>query len=423
MTESTTQAALGRQLMARLDEAALHSRPGPGVTRLFCSDEHRGVLELIADWMRQAGLTPELDASGNLVGRNARAMAGEKTLIMGSHQDTVVEGGKYDGMLGIALPLQALQALEIDGTELPYGVEVVAFGDEEGTRFQSTLIGSRALAGSFDRASLDACDADGVTLGDALEAFGGSPADIPQLARKPESVIGFVEVHIEQGPVLEQRDQAVGVVTALTGIERHRLNVIGKAGHAGTTPMKGRRDALVGAAEMVVEADKILNATENFVGVVGKLEVRPNAVNVIPAEVTFTLELRSPSAEVREKGRKEILETCQRLAQARGLELLIEPTYQAEAVACAEWLIEALENACQACHEPAERLFSGAGHDGLAMNDLTDIGMLFVRCKDGLSHHPNEAISVEDAERATRVLMRFLTDLRQHRKPAARLEA
>lgn len=411
MPDSTTQAALGQQLMARLDEASRYSRPGPGVTRLFCSDEHREILALIADWMRQAGLTPELDAAGTLVGRNARAMAGEKTLILGSHQDTVVEGGKYDGMLGVAMPLQALQALKEAGTELPYGVEVVAFGDEEGTRFQSTLVGSRALAGSFDPASLEARDADGVTLGDALKAFGGNPEEIPQLARRPESVIGFVEVHIEQGPVLEQRDQAVGVVTALTGIERQRMIVTGKAGHAGTTPMPGRRDALVGAAEMVVEADRILNATQDFVGVVGKLEVRPNAVNVIPAEVSFTLELRSPFAEVREKGRKEILEACQRLAQARGLELSSEPTYQAEAVACAEWLIEALESACQACHEPAERMFSGAGHDGLAMHDLTDIGMLFVRCKDGLSHHPDEAISIEDADRATRVLMRFLTNL------------
>ncbi|MGR4066871.1 allantoate amidohydrolase [Billgrantia sp. C5P2] len=411
MTDSKTQTALGRDLMARLDEAARHSRPGPGVTRLFCSDEHRKVLELIADWMRQAGLTPELDASGNLVGRNARAMAGEKTLILGSHQDTVAEGGKYDGMLGIALPLQALQALKEVGIELPYGVEAVAFGDEEGTRFQSTLIGSRALAGTFDPVSLEARDADGVTLGEALKAFGGNPEAIPQLARKPEAVFGFVEVHIEQGPVLEQRDQAVGVVTALTGIERHRICVRGKAGHAGTTPMPGRRDALVGAAEMVVAADRILNATPDFVGVVGKLEVRPNAVNVIPAEVNFTLELRSPDTTVREQGRREILDSCQRLAQARGLELSSEPTYQAEAVACAEWLIETLEGACEECGEPAERMFSGAGHDGLAMHDLTDIGMLFVRCKDGLSHHPDEAISIEDADRATRVLMRFLTNL------------
>ncbi|MGC3874169.1 allantoate amidohydrolase [Halomonas sp. GXIMD04776] len=408
---TTPTPALGQALLDRLDEAARHSEPGSGVTRLFCSDEHRAVLEVIEAWMRQAGLAPELDASGTLVGRNEHARAGQKTLIMGSHQDTVVEGGKYDGMLGVALPLMALQALKEEGITLPYGIEVVAFGDEEGTRFQSTLIGSRALAGTFDPASLESRDADGVSLGEALKAFGGDPEAIPGLARDPGSMLGFVEVHIEQGPVLEQRDHAVGVVTALTGIERHRLNVTGKAGHAGTTPMPGRCDALVGAAEMIVEVDRVLNATDDFVGVVGKLDVRPNAVNVIPAEVEFTLELRSPDGEVRRRGREKVLAACQQLAQARGLEFDVESTYEAEAVNCADWLIEALENACRACKEPAERLFSGAGHDGLAMSELTDIGMLFVRCKDGLSHHPDEAISASDAEAAIRVLMRFLVEL------------
>jgi len=408
MNTANDAPSLGQTLMARLDEAATFSRSGPGVTRLFCSEEHRQVLEPIGNWMRQAGLEPSLDASGNLVGRNPRAIAGEKTLILGSHQDTVTEGGKYDGMLGVALPLVALQALKKQGVELPYGVEVVAFGDEEGTRFQSTLIGSRALAGTLDDESLAARDAEGISVAEAIQAFGGDPEAIPDLARRPEQVLGFVEVHIEQGPVLESRDHAVGVVTALTGIERQRVTVTGKAGHAGTTPMAGRRDALVGAAEMVVEADRLLHATDNFVGVVGKLEVRPNAVNVIPSEVTFTLELRSPDGETRARGREEILSAFRRLAEARGLEVSIERTYAAEAVACAEWLIEALEEACDGAGEPAERMFSGAGHDGLAMHDLADIGMLFVRCRDGLSHHPDEAITAEDAERATRVMMQFL---------------
>ncbi|MBY6206685.1 MULTISPECIES: allantoate amidohydrolase [Halomonas] len=403
--------ALGQQLLERLDAAAECSEPGPGVTRLFCSNEHRQVLEIIAEWMRRAGLTPQLDASGNLVGRCDKARAGARTLIMGSHQDTVVEGGKYDGMLGVALPLLALETLKQQGVELEYGVEVVAFGDEEGTRFQSTLIGSRALAGRFDPTSLEARDANGVSLGEALKAFGGDPEQIASLARDPETVLGFVEVHIEQGPVLEQRDHALGIVTALTGIERHRVTVGGKAGHAGTTPMPGRRDALVGAAEMIAEVDRILNATEDFVGVVGKLEVRPNAVNVIPAEVTFTLELRSPRLEVREQGREAILAACRRLASNRQLALEIEQTYQAEAVACADELMQSLHNACRDCEEPADTLFSGAGHDGLAMCELTDIGMLFVRCTDGLSHHPDEAITAADAGAATRVLMRFLDRL------------
>ena len=404
-------APLGRDLLAWLDEAAGHSRPGPGVTRLFCSAEHRAVLELIAGWMRDAGLEPNLDASGNLVGSSPRAEAGERTLILGSHQDTVVEGGKYDGMLGVALPLMALKTLRERGIELPYGVQVVAFGDEEGTRFQSTLIGSRALAGTLQPASLEARDVDGVTLGEALRDFGGDPDAIPTLARDPERVLGFCEVHIEQGPVLEQRGQAVGVVTALTGIERHRVTLVGKAGHAGTTPMLGRCDALVGAAEMVVETDRVLNATEALVGVVGKLDVRPNAVNVIPAETSFPLELRSPDPEVRRAGRERLHGAFTAIAEARGLALDMQQTYDADAVECAEWMIEALEAASEECGQPAERLFSGAGHDGLAMHDLTDIGMLFVRCRDGLSHHPDEAVNAEDAEVATRVMMAFLRGL------------
>ncbi len=411
MSMHDRNASLGHDLLAWLDEAARHSLPGPGVTRLFCSAEHRAVLELIAGWMREAGLEPHLDASGNLVGSCPRAAAGERTLILGSHQDTVVEGGKYDGMLGVALPLMALKTLREQGVELPYGIQVVAFGDEEGTRFQSTLIGSRALAGTFQAESLDATDADGITLGEALRDFGGDPEAIPALARDPERVLGFCEVHIEQGPVLEQRDHAVGVVTALTGIERHRVTLTGKAGHAGTTPMPGRRDALVGAAEMVVTVDRVLNATDNLVGVVGKLDVRPNAVNVIPAEATFTLELRSPSAEVRRAGRVRLLDAFAEIAETRGLSLDIEQTYSAEAVDCADWMIEALEAASKECGQPAERLFSGAGHDGLAMHDLTDIGMLFVRCRDGLSHHPDEAITAADADAATRVLMAFLRGL------------
>lgn len=411
---SSNDRSLGQHLLERLDDAARHSLPGAGVTRLFCSDEHRGVLEVIAEWMRAAGLEPALDASGNLVGRCAKARAGEKTLIMGSHQDTVVEGGKYDGMLGVALPLMALEALRDEGVELPFGVEVVAFGDEEGTRFQSTLVGSRALAGTFQPATLEARDAQGTTLGEALRAFGGDPDTIPALARDPEAVLGFVEVHIEQGPVLEQRDHAVGVVTALTGIERHRVTVTGKAGHAGTTPMAGRRDALVGAAEMIQAVDRELQQTPDFVGVVGKLEVRPNAVNVIPAEVTFTLELRSPAADIRHRGQAKLRSLLGQIATARELDMAMEATYTAEAVDCADWLIGALESACERCRQPAQRLFSGAGHDGLAMCDLSDIGMLFVRCTDGLSHHPDEAITAADADVATRVMMAFLEDLPRH---------
>ena len=376
------QGELGTALIERLDEAAQYSEPGPGVTRLFCSQAHRQVLPLISRWMEHAGLTPQLDAAGNLVGRCPKAQAGEKTFIMGSHQDSVIEGGKYDGMLGVALPLLALEALKREGVTLPFGIEVVAFGDEEGVRFPTTLVGSKALAGSVTPDQLEAQDAEGISLREALIAFGCTPEDIPATARDPANTLGFLEVHIEQGPILEQRDHAVGIVTALTGIERHQVTLSGKAGHAGTTPMGIRHDALVGAA-----------------------------VNVIPAQVTFTIELRSPKASIRQQGRDVVTAALTEVATRRGLTINIENTYSADAVACADWMMTALEQACTQVGQPAERMFSGAGHDGLAMQALTDIGMLFVRCKDGLSHHPDEAITAEDGEVATRVIMAFLQQL------------
>ncbi|MGM0823509.1 MAG: allantoate amidohydrolase [Pseudomonadota bacterium] len=407
---------IGQYLLSCLDEAAQHSQPGDGVTRLFCSPEHRQVLPLIEQWMTRAGLTPELDAAGNLVGRCPKALSGEPTLIMGSHQDSVVEGGKYDGMLGIAVPLVALEALRHAGVRLPYGVEVVAFGDEEGVRFPTTLVGSRALAGTTDPQQLEARDKHGISLREALRSFGVDPDGIPALGRDPANTLGYLEVHIEQGPRLEQRDHAVGIVTALTGIERHHVTVSGKAGHAGTTPMPGRQDALVGASEMVLAVDSVLQTTEGLVGVVGQLDVHPNAVNVIPASVTFTVELRSPQSDTRQYGREAVQAALQEVAGRRGLTLSMDNTYQAEGAHCAEWIMRGLEQACTAVEQPCERMFSGAGHDGLAMQDLTDIGMIFVRCKDGLSHHPDESISAEDGEAAVRVIMAFLQQLDTSRR-------
>ncbi|MBZ0332187.1 M20 family metallo-hydrolase [Halomonas sp. ANAO-440] len=402
---------LGRRLMERLDEAAVYSLPGHGVTRLFAGEEHRRLLPLLSSWMRLAGLEPELDAVGNLVGRCPRALAGEPALILGSHQDSVIEGGKYDGMLGVAMPLLALEALREQGREPSCAVEVVAFGDEEGVRFPSTLVGSRALAGTLDPKVLEGKDKEGVTLREALTYLGADTSRLAEVSRNPERVLGYVEVHIEQGPVLENEGLALGVVTALTGIERHRVTVSGKAGHAGTTPMEGRRDALVGASAMVLEADSLLRRRDSLVGVIGQLTVRPGAVNVIPSEVEFTLELRSPDPEKRLAGRREILAGLAGIAKERGLEFTTCMDYEAEGVACAERLIQALEQACREVGQPSRRLFSGAGHDGLAMHALTDIGMLFLRCRDGLSHHPDEAITAEDAEAGTRVIMQLLTSM------------
>lgn len=399
---------LGQLIFDRLEEAATHSQPGPGVTRLFLSNEHRAVAPLIRDWMTRAGLESEIDAAGNIVGRDQKAMDGVPTLILGSHQDTVVSGGKYDGMLGVALPIAVIEQIRKSGIDLPFGIEVVAFGDEEGTRFQSTLVGSRALAGKHDPKSLDATDDRGISVADALRDFGCAPDDIPSLKRDKKNTLGFIEVHIEQGPVLEKRDLPVGVVTALTGIERHRIRIQGKASHAGTTPMHNRHDALVAAADVIHQVEAICSATEGMVGVVGKIEVSPNAVNVIPDHVDLTIELRAPERFVRVNGRGQILSALPNIATNRRVEISADQTYEAEGVPCTDWIMNGLGQAIGEQGFEPFRLFSGAGHDGLAMHDLCDIGMLFVRCRDGLSHHPDEAVTAQDIDVAAKVLIDFL---------------
>ncbi|WP_114089393.1 allantoate amidohydrolase [Thalassospira profundimaris] len=404
---------LGQLVYDRLEQAAQFSQPGPGVTRLFLSAEHKQVAALINEWMKQAGLEPDMDAAGNIVGRDEKARNGAPTLIMGSHQDTVVSGGKYDGMLGVALPIAVVGDLYKRKIDLPFGIEIVAFGDEEGTRFQSTLVGSRALAGTFDPAALDATDDNGVTVRTALQDFGCNPDHIPGLKRSRKNTLGFLEVHIEQGPVLEGHDLPVGIVTALTGIERHRVLIKGKASHAGTTPMDHRQDALLAAADIVHKVNQVCRETEGMVGVVGKLEVSPNAVNVIPDSVDLTIELRAPERAVRVNGRGAILSALGGIAQNRSVAINTDHTYEAEGVPCADWMMNGLEAAITQHNIRPLRLFSGAGHDGLAMHDLCDIGMLFVRCKDGLSHHPDEAITAEDANIAAQVLTTYLQNLAQ----------
>ena len=401
--------ALGQRIMELSEQAARHSEPGPGVTRLLGTAEHRAVLRDLTDWMHNAGLDTELDAAGNLVGRTKK-VPGARTLIIGSHQDSVRQGGAFDGMLGVLLPLVVLEDLHQRGETLPLNIELVAFSDEEGARFSSTLIGSSALAGHFDPAMLEATDADGITLAQALRDLGSNPGDIPALARDPDQIAGFLEVHIEQGPVLESLNLPVGIVTAITGIERHRVRIDGKAGHAGTTPMELRQDALVAATEVVQTLDRHCRQSDDLVGVVGELNVTPNAVNVIPSRVDLSIELRSPVSATRLAARDALFAELDRRIAATPCRWQHELVYEQGEVSCAPALQQRLARAIEAERYWPHYLFSGAGHDGLAMDPLTDVGMLFVRCADGLSHHPDEAISAEDAEAAARVLRRCLLD-------------
>jgi allantoate deiminase len=395
--------------MARLEELARFSSENAALTRLYLSPQHKAAALQVQAWMEEAGLKSHIDAVGNVIGRCEGAAPGLPALILGSHIDTVRNAGKYDGNLGVEVAIQAVAALNERGARPPFAVEVVAFGDEEGVRFPVTLTGSRALAGILDPAALDAEDADGISVREALQKFGCNPFQIPEVPRRKDQVLAYVEVHIEQGPMLEAENLPVGVVTAIAGASRCRIAVKGVAGHAGTVPMRLRRDALAAAAEMVLAVERLGRETEDLVATVGCLEVSPGAVNVIPSEARFTLDIRSSSDTVRAAAIARLMQEFLAIAKQRGVEHEVVKFYDEAAASCAPWLIEQLEAAVVGTGHRALRLPSGAGHDALAMAALCPIGMLFVRCKGGISHHPAESITAEDADAAVRVLIEFLT--------------
>jgi allantoate deiminase len=404
--------ALGHTVVKMLEEAARYSEPGPGVTRLFLTDQHRDIVAALRGWMQDAGMEARLDDAGTLVGRTQGAPDDASVLILGSHVDSVRHGGKFDGMLGVALPIVCLSELHARGIRLPYTIEVAAFGDEEGVRFPSTLLGSRAFAGLVADQDLDVVDDAGTSLRQALRLFGCDPFAIPAIARDPSRILGYVEVHIEQGAVLETAGQPVGSVVAISGIERHGLLLRGSAGHAGTTPMAARQDALIGAAEFILEVDRLCRMTKDLVGTVGTITTEPNTINVIPETVRLGLELRSPRRATRIARRHDLRAAAERIARDRGLRLEFLLNYERDGVECASRLVEQLSSSIGRCGYQPLLLNSGAGHDGLAMAPLCDVGMLFVRCQSGLSHHPDESAAADDIDAACLVLIEFLTNFK-----------
>ena len=323
---------------------------------------------------------------------------------MGSHLDSVRDAGKYDGPLGVVVAIAAVQRLHDANLRLPFGIEVLAFADEEGLRFGSTYLGSRALAGRLDGAELQRTDADGVTMAEAIRRFGGDPDRIAEDRWSGERPLGYVEVHIEQGPVLEQLGLPVGVVSAIAGQSRHELTFTGEAGHAGTVPMPQRRDALVGAS-LFVEAVDAVREKPGLVATVGRLTVRPGAANVIPGEVTLSLDVRSPDDEQRQFECQALLHLAGEIARHRNLEVSVVPVSERAAVACSPSITGLLR---EAIGDGAVAVASGAGHDGVYISEITDIGMVFVRCKGGISHNPAESVEEADVAVAIDVLGRFL---------------
>jgi allantoate deiminase len=397
-------------LLARCDELAALSETSDGLTRTYLTPEHARANALVLQWMRDAGMAARVDAVGNVVGRYEGTTAGAPALMLGSHLDTVRNAGKYDGMLGVVAAIACVERLHRQGRRLGFPIEVIGFANEEGTRFGATLTGSRALTGTIEPGQIDARDAAGVSMREAMRGFGLDPERAGAAARRPHEVAAYIELHIEQGPVLEAHGLALGVVTAIAGATRLRAELKGLAGHAGTVPMGGRQDALAGAAEAIAEVERRCRGVPGLVGTVGWVEAQPGAVNVIPGLARFTLDVRAEADETRRAALADILETLEAIASRRRLALTVTPLHENPSTPCSPWLMAALEAAINAEGLATMRLPSGAGHDAMALRALTEIGMMFVRCTAGVSHNPAEAVLPEDVELAARALYRFVVD-------------
>jgi allantoate deiminase len=402
-------------VMRRCDAlAAISEEPGR-LTRRFATPALRAAGDAVAEWMREAGMTTRRDAIGNVVGRLPARDPAAPALILGSHLDTVRDAGRYDGALGVLVAIAAVGRLRDAGAELPFALEVVGFADEEGVRYGTAYLGSGVLAGRFDRAALQRRDADGIRMADALAAWGGDAARLDAARRDPAQVVGYCEVHIEQGPVLEGEGLPVGVVSAIAGQSRAQVVFAGAAGHAGTVPMDLRRDALTAAAEWILAVEALARDEDRLVATVGEVAVEPGASNVIPGQVTVSLDVRHPRDEVRSDAATRLRERADAIARARGLRAWWSIVQETPAVACSEDLEAVLGEAVAATGHPVGRLPSGAGHDAAAMAALGPVAMLFVRCAGGVSHHPAEAVEPGDVAVAIDVLTGFVERLARER--------
>src|SRR5580692_9922825 len=404
---------LGDEIVGRINRLAAISETPDNLTRIFLTPEHRAAADLIMAWMVEAGMSAHLDAIGNVCGRYEGERPGLPCLMLGSHYDTVRDAGRWDGPLGVITAISCVADINKRGKRLPFAIEITGFADEEGVRFASTLLGSRAVAGTFVESVLAGKDRAGVTMREAMIQFGLDPDHIGAAARAPGELLAYVELHIEQGPVLEAQHLPVGVVTAIAGATRLAASITGMAGHAGTVPMPLRRDALTGAAECIVAIEELCRTDMGgLVGTVGYIHAMPGATNVIPGQVSFTMDLRAPTDTHRKKAVTDIVRHIEAIAKRRKLALQVDVTHENRTVPCAPWLKSQVAEAVAAEGYPVFELPSGAGHDGMAMVDIADVAMVFVRCRGGISHHPDEHVELVDADAGARVLLRLIEDFR-----------
>jgi N-carbamoyl-L-amino-acid hydrolase len=408
---------LGHQVWDWQEKLAQHSDPGFAergqLTVTYLTDAHRACAQRISHWMKDCGFDEvEIDAVGNVVGRYHPATPGQKYLLTGSHYDTVRNGGKYDGRLGIFVPMACVSELHRQGKRLPFGIEVVGFAEEEGQRYKATFLGSGALIGDFRAEWLDQQDADGITMRAAMQHAGLCVDDIARIRRDPAQYLGFIEVHIEQGPVLNEVNIPLGVVTSINGSVRYLCEVIGTASHAGTTPMDRRRDAACAVAELALYMEQRAARDGDSVATIGQLQVPNGSINVVPGRCSFSLDLRAPTNAQRDALQADVLAQLQAICERRGVRCTVEETMRAAAAPSApEWQAR-WERAVQTLGVPLFRLPSGAGHDAMKLHEVMPQAMLFVRGENaGISHNPLESSTSDDMQLAVDAFTHVLNQL------------
>ncbi|MDX4956021.1 2-oxo-4-hydroxy-4-carboxy-5-ureidoimidazoline decarboxylase [Delftia acidovorans] len=413
---------LGNDVWDWQEKLAQHSDPGYAekgqLTVTYLTDAHRACAQRISHWMRDCGFDEvEIDAVGNVVGRYKAATEDARTLLTGSHYDTVRNGGKYDGRLGIFVPMACVRELHRQGKRLPFHIEVVGFSEEEGQRYKATFLGSGALIGDFKQEWLEQKDADGITLREAMQHAGLCIDDIPKLQRDPARYLGFIEVHIEQGPVLNELDIPLGIVTSINGSARYICEMIGMASHAGTTPMDRRRDAACGVAELALYIEKRAARDGTSVATMGQLNVPSGSVNVVPGRCQFSLDLRAPTNEQRDAMVADILAEIEAIAQRRGLRYSTELAMKAAAAPSAPEWQQRWEAAVDALGVPLYRMPSGAGHDAMKLHEIMPQAMLFVRgLNAGISHNPLESSTADDMQLSVDAFSHVLNQLAQEQQ-------
>ena len=398
-------------VMERCELLGNVSEEAGALTRPYGTQAMHVANEIVSEWMQGAGMTVSQDEIGNLIGLYQGT--GDKTLVLGSHLDTVRDAGKYDGILGVMVAIACVQRLHDRGERLPFAIEVPAFADEEGLRFGTTYLGSSVYAGAFDEERLNLQDRDGATLREAVRAFGGDPDALEQEGRGSGDLLGYCEAHIEQGPVLEEHDLPVGIVTAINGQSRVGLVFDGEAGHAGTVPMEGRQDAVCAAAEFVLEVERAARAEPGSVATVGEIATFPGAANVVPGRTELSLDVRHPDDEVRERLRDHLKTRAEELAGSRGCDCEWQLRQETPAVPADPNLSALLARAVEDSGMAVHRLPSGAGHDAAQVAELTSVAMLFVRCKGGISHNPAESVAQVDVGVAVETMGRFLERVKE----------